>query len=433
MKIALMRKLDFWLGIPLTFGVSLVLWPLDRMLNFFKVQAPSTSARRRGRVLFIELSEMGSAILADPALRKVSRNHDVYFVIFKRNAVSLRLLGTVPDDRIFTLRDTSLWALAMDTLKFIYFCRKTKITASVDLELFSRFTALLSAFSGASLRVGFHPLRGEGLYRGFIINRPLAYNPHIHITKNFMALAECLEDPESSPYARRKVEDHEVYIPDPAPNHSLRSRVKSILETSWSASALNTTTQLLIVNANAGDLLPQRRWPSEAFVDLTQKICERFPEVRIGFTGSVSEKPFVDQLVNNIGRSNVASLAGLFSFEELPSLYQFASLIVTNDSGPAHFASACGLKTFVLFGPETPTLYGPLKNATSLTAGLACSPCVSASNHRDSRCADNQCMKQLRPSFVFGEIEKFLNKQKATEPLIRSESEIVVQPISNPS
>ena len=70
--------------------------------------------------------------------------------------------------------------------------------------------------------------------------------------------------------------------------------------------------------------------------------------------------------------------------------------MVTNDSGPAHFAAPTGLKTIVLFGPETPALYGAINpNAVFITAALACSPCVSAFNHRKSACNDPRCMTAI--------------------------------------
>ncbi len=43
---------------------------------------------------------------------------------------------------------------------------------------------------------------------------------------------------------------------------------------------------------------------------------------------------------------------------ELLTLYTLASVLVTNDSGPAHFASPTPVHTIVLFGPEPPLLFG---------------------------------------------------------------------------
>jgi hypothetical protein len=53
--------------------------------------------------------------------------------------------------------------------------------------------------------------------------------------------------------------------------------------------------------------------------------------------------------------------------------------MVTNDSGPNHFALLTSIKTYTLFGPETPDLYDSLGNTTNIYKGLACSPCVTDS------------------------------------------------------
>lgn len=102
MKIDTMRTVDYFAGIPLCFLATLLI----RSINFFvkkKLQPPC-------KVLFIELSEMGSAILADPAMRKMQQASptELYFLIFKSNAASLRLLNTIPEAHIFTIRADGL-------------------------------------------------------------------------------------------------------------------------------------------------------------------------------------------------------------------------------------------------------------------------------------------------------------------------------------
>jgi len=85
-------------------------------------------------------------------------------------------------------------------------------------------------------------------------------------------------------------------------------------------------------------------------------------------------------------------------------------LMVTNDSGPSHFAAASGLKTIVLFGPETPKLYQPLGSSRAIYAGIACSPCVSASNHRKTACTDNVCMQMISVDQVFAAVTEELSR-----------------------
>jgi ADP-heptose:LPS heptosyltransferase len=98
------------------------------------------------------------------------------------------------------------------------------------------------------------------------------------------------------------------------------------------------------------------------------------------------------------------------SIRELLMLFHAASLLITNDGGPGHFATLTPIQTMVFFGPETGKLYGPLgtRNAI-LESGIACSPCLSAYNHRLTFCdGDNQCLKRIAPDPVLDQALAFL-------------------------
>ena len=158
---------------------------------------------------------MGSAILVDPAMRKLKKETgaELYFAIFKKNKVSLDLLGTIPNENIYTIRAHTLSAFVIDTFKFFFWTRKRKIDAVIDLELFSRFTALLAGFSGAPYKIGFHAYYNEGLYRGNFLSHKVAYNPHIHIAKNFIALINALlSSKEEIPYSKTLISNEEISL-----------------------------------------------------------------------------------------------------------------------------------------------------------------------------------------------------------------------------
>lgn len=97
-------------------------------------------------------------------------------------------------------------------------------------------------------------------------------------------------------------------------------------------------------------------------------------------------------------------------------LYMRSELLVTNDSGPAHFASLTPIHVVTLFGPETPALFGARSaNTTALWAGLACSPCVNAYNNRQSPCRDNLCMQAISVDQVFAVVAKIYDARRAAE------------------
>ncbi|MGV0763063.1 glycosyltransferase family 9 protein [Tistrella mobilis] len=399
-----MRRLDRYLGAPLCAIVSLLRPLLD-------LAARGRHGAQPRRILFIELSEMGSTVLADPAIRLAQARHDAeaWFVIFAGNAASLDLTGTIPPERVFTIRTGNLIELAGDTLRFLVWARRNSIDTVIDLELFSRFTALLTGLSGARHRVGFHRFTGEGLYRGNFLTHRVAYNPHLHVAKSFVALVDALSRPAGErPMTKRMITDDEVRLvpraEDPAAMATLRSHIDGLLPASLPAGA-----PLLLINPHASDLLPQRRWPLDHFDRLIRQVLELRPELAVLITGAAADAAIAGRLCRMIEDPRVIDLSGRIEISGLPTLYRLACAMVTNDSGPAHFAAVAGLPTVVLYGPETPVLYAPLGPGISLTAGLACSPCVSAANHRNTPCTDPVCMREIAPARVLSALMPLLD------------------------
>lgn len=407
MKIDTMRKVDYFAGVPLCMLATL----LVRLADYF----PGRKARRCKRVLFVELSEMGSAILVDPAMRKMQKTGEaeLFFAIFKSNAPSLRLLNTVAEDNIFTIREDSFLHLAFDSLRFLFWTRRRGIDTVIDLELFSRYSALLTGLSGAANRIGFHAFFNEGLYRGAMLTHRVAYNPTLHISKNFVALvnAALAKEPEV-PYSKTLVGDEEIRLARASVNESLIRDMRGRIRAEYPEYD-EKRHRLVLINPNASDLLPQRRWMPGNFVAVMKGLLEDRDDLLVLITGSPAEREAAENLKQQVGSSRCINFAGRQRLEELPALYQIAELMLTNDSGPGHFSSVTDLRTFVLFGPETPLLYGSLGNSTPIYAGLACSPCVSAANHRKTPCSDNVCLQVIKPQVVLEQLRLALAVNKS--------------------
>jgi len=407
MKVDTMRQIDYYIGVPLCFLGS-IFQRLVRLLIKSDMKPPKN-------VLFIELSEMGSAILVDPAMRKLKRETDaeLYFAIFKKNKPSLDLLGTIPNENIYTIREHNMFAFVIDAFKFFFWTRKRKIDVVIDLELFSRFTALLTGFSGAPYKIGFHAYYNEGLYRGDFLSHKVAYNPHIHIAKNFIALINALlSSKEEIPYSKTFIGDEEISL---AKVNIVSEQKKTIHDL-----VLNCTSEfspqknkIILINPNASELLIQRRWPQPNYVQLIKMILDKCSQAIVLITGDPREREEAQRLKESVQNDRCVNFAGKVNFAQLPLLYSISEFMVTNDSGPAHFAAITDMPTFVIFGPETPALYGSLGKTTPIYAGLACSPCVSASNHRNTACMDNVCLQVIKPDHVFTAILPDLEKINA--------------------
>lgn len=401
MNIKTMRKVDFYAGIPLTFITTLIV----KFFALFKNPSPPIK-----KILFIELSEMGSTILADPAMRKVKQHFsaELYFLIFKKNKPSLDILQTIPKENIFTIREANFVIFFYDVLRYLCWCRRQKFTVTIDLELFSRATALLTGLSGAPYRIGFYAFHNEGLYRGNMLTHKVAYNPHIHIAKNFIALVNALiRNNNECPYTKVPIDDSELQLPkihsSKIDKHAIYTKIAA-LNTHFSP----TVNPIVLINPNGNDFLPQRRWMPEYFITLIKTIIAQHPQYYILITGAPDEREQVAPLVTAVNDPRCINFAGEIKFSQLIDLYNVSTLMVSSDSGPGHFSAVTPLKTFILFGPETPKLYGSLGNSTPIYSQLACSPCVSATNHRHTPCRNNVCLQMIKPEYVYQLIKPIL-------------------------
>jgi ADP-heptose:LPS heptosyltransferase len=407
MKIDTMRKVDYFAGIPLCLLATLII-RLTGLVTGQRFQRPR-------KVLFIELSEMGSAILADPAMRKMRQagNTELYFLIFKSNAASLRLLNTIPEARVFTIRADGLLNLAVDSLRFLVWARRCMIDTVIDLELFSRYSALLAGLSGAANRIGFHAFYNEGLYRGDMLTRRVAYNPRLHIAKNFIALVNAaLADRQELPFSKTLIDDSEISLARAEVSENAIATIRDRIRAEY-PSYDRMRHRIVLINPNASDLLPQRRWMPDYFVTVMRGLLADDDDLLVLITGAPAEREEAERLKQQVGHERCVNFAGRQQLEELPALYGIADAMLTNDSGPGHFSAVTGLRTFVIFGPETPHLYGSLGNSTPIYAGLACSPCVSAANHRKTPCADNVCLQVIKPEVVLEQLRDAVRERRS--------------------
>lgn len=401
MKLRTMRAVDYWIGIPLCFLCT----QLVRLMG--KPQGPE----KPRRVLFVELSEMGSTVIANPAMQKAkdALGAEIFFLIFERNVDSLRLLSTVPEANIVTIRETGLFVLALDSLRFLRWARKAKIDTIVDLELFSRYSALLTGLAGAKRRVGFYRFHGEGLYRGEMMTHRVNYNGHIHIAKNFVCMVNALLAPKPEvPYSKTYVSDEEIRVPIQEVAESDKENLRALVREVY-PDYRPGYHRIVLINPNSSELLPQRRWSPQNFAALAAMVVREWDDALVLITGSPSEREEAQRMADSVGHPRFVSFAGMHKLSAITALYNISTVLVTNDSGPAHFSAITPIRSIVLFGPETPRLYGSLGNTESITADLSCSPCVTAANQKNSACDDPVCMRMITPERVMASIRGVFN------------------------
>ena len=404
-----LQRIDRWLGVP-------VCWLFTRARRLFGRPAPPVGMPP-GRILFIKLAEQGSTVLAQAAIRRAVEmvgRENVFFVVFAENRFILDLLDLVPTANVFTINAGSIGSLVTSTWQTLRRIRRLAFDAAVDLEFFARMSAAFCLVTGARRRVGFHTFFGDGPYRGDLMTHRLLYNPYHHTSTTFALMVEALRaDPAQLPTfgLPTRAEIGETSSAEFRPRPEEVDAVRVILR------PLVGDAPLILLNANASDLLPLRRWAPERYVELARRLLDALPEARVVMTGAPSEAAAADTLVSRIGSERCFSLAGKTTLRQLLILYTLAELLITNDSGPAHFASLTPINVITLFGPETPRLFAALTpRNVALWSGVACSPCVNAYNNRQSPCTNNICMQQITVDQVFAAACESYHGRKRTVP-----------------
>jgi ADP-heptose:LPS heptosyltransferase len=391
------KNIDYYIGVPLCFLLTVY----DRLKRIFRGKLPESDVRK---IVFIKLVEQGATVLAYPSLKRaveIAGRENVYFCIFKENRPILDVFDIIPHDNIFEIRKDNLFVFVSDMLSFFLKSRRLKIDTAVDMEFFSRASAIISYLSGASKRTGYYRYTSEYPYRGDLMTHRVQYNPYIHVAKAYMILTEAvMMSPDEVPMAKIKADDLMLSFAGFSPSQEEIRKIKAMIPEYGKG-------KIVILNPNASDMLPLRKWDTENFITLARLLLDSYQDIIIALTGAPSEQHEVENIRKNIGSERVINLAGKTTLRELLTLYSIADVLVTNDSGPGHFSTLTPVHTIVLFGPETPKLFGPLgDNVSYVYEKLVCSPCVNVFNHRFSPCTDNVCMKSITVEKVFNKIKE---------------------------
>jgi len=387
-----MRRIDFWAGVPLCFLVTLA----DRLLRAAGVKGRGHGQRPR-HILFIQLAEMGTMVVAYPALRRARElfpDATLHFLCFGQVRSSLEMLNVIAPEHIHTIDSGSFTSLVRDTLRTWSVARRAGIDTVVNLETFVRYSSLLSYLTGAARRVGFHRFTQEGLYTGDFLTHKVMYNPHIHTAHVFLDLVQALVAPPGGiPIVKRPRAGDDLSIPGLVTDESTAAAIWSKL--ARLAPGISASNKLVVLNPNASKRFPMRQLPLDSYAELARHVLDD-PDVYVLVTGVADEKPDAVHICSRANSPRIVDLTGQTTMMELLHLFNLAQILITNDSGPAHFACLTGIHVIVFFGPELPDRYRPLARSYDVVyAGFTCSPCVSPYNQRLTACNDNLCLKTI--------------------------------------
>ena len=138
-----------------------------------------------------------------------------------------------------------------------------------------------------------------------------------------------------------------------------------------------------------------KRWPAERYAALADRLIDEL-DAEVLLIGSRGERDVSLQVANYMRRHPIMA-TGTTDLSSATAMLSLVDLLVTNDTGPAHIASALGRPTLVIFGPTNPLTTRPFSSvAEIIRRPPVCAPCML----RDCP-IDHRCMTAISPDEVF--------------------------------
>ncbi len=162
----------------------------------------------------------------------------------------------------------------------------------------------------------------------------------------------------------------------------------------------------MIIGMNPGAKFGSSKcWPPEYFAKLAELFMGRWDCKVLLFVGPGEEK--IAQSIIKTSKAPIINTGpDKVDLALLKHLVRRCQLLVTNDTGPRHYAIAFDIPVIVIMGPTDPRYtFANLERTLVLREELDCSPC-----HKKICPRDHECMLMIKPETVLKGSEDLLEK-----------------------
>ncbi len=334
------------------------------------------------RILIILLGAIGDVTRALPLLTRLRRAYPTVHIAWAVEPVAAPLLDYHP-----ALDEVLLYHRTRGPLAFLPFLRDVRrhqFDFVLDLQRHAK-SGLVSRWSGAPLRLGFHrhnSKEGNWLFNTHTIAPVLDFSLKL---RQYLAFADALGLPEDGIHFDLR----------------LRPAEEQEVET------LLAGTRRPFAAFFLGSRWPSRFWFPQATAAVAEEL-QRAYGMGIVLLGGRDEAIFAQE-VNDAAGGTLENLTGRTSLRHLIGIFRRARLALGPDSGPMHIAAATGIPVISLWGATSPMRSAPWGSAELVLHGpAACSPCYTR------RCSIGRlCMQRITPQQVLETAGKVLKQARA--------------------
>lgn len=248
---------------------------------------------------------------------------------------------------------------------------------AIDLQGLLR-SGLMAAATRAPIRVGLADAREGATW--FYTHRVVPSPTRPHAVDRLLAIAEAFGADVSSP--RFEVASHES-------------------DRHWARHALAAVPAPRLF-LNMGARWQTKRWPPEHFAAVARRAVAEFG-VGLVAVGAPEDRPIVETFRGHLGEIPLLNLCGATSLPQLAALFSESDLVLSNDSGPLHLATAAGARVVGVYTCTSPALNGPYgARATAVESQIWCAASYVTT------CSRLECFEELTPDRVWEAVAPLL-------------------------
>jgi heptosyltransferase-2 len=145
---------------------------------------------------------------------------------------------------------------------------------------------------------------------------------------------------------------------------------------------------------------PTKRWPVERFASVAQELAQQH-HAAVVILGDAHDASLAQELCQRL-TIPVFNSVGQFALRHTAALLQRCHLLLCNDSGLMHMATALGVPVVTIFGPTVQEFgfYPFHARAQVVSQEVPCRPCSSKGSQRCPR-GHHDCMQRVTREHVF--------------------------------
>ncbi len=330
---------------------------------------------------------LGDAVMCEPALRGLRRLFPQASLTLLVKPVVAELFADHPAiDRVLIYDDKGRHAGLAGKWRLAGELRHARFDLAVLFQ--NAFEAALLAYlAGIPRRYGY-ATDGRSLFLSDPVAKPDHRRALLHQVQYYWSLLRPLGLTGDPPHPELSI--------SPEEERSMAERL---------AKAGIAATDILI-GINPGSIYGgAKRWLPDRFAESTERLCRRLNEsgdrrTAVVILGAKGEEQLGRDIAAHLSVPSV-NLSGATTIRELMATVKRCAVLVTNDTGPMHVASAFQVPVVAIFGPtdwRTTSPYGA--NHALVRHPVDCAPCMLRECPIDHRCMTGVSVDQVYEAAV---------------------------------